>query len=187
VPTSTLPSLTIGFRRAEMTAFWTLTTAALSVALGLVAMAFGARAPWVWGAAGLWILLPGLVWPKWFEIGIRGWNKGVRVFVGALRVYVLKVCYYLLFGAMSCTGSSLDLVLTSDVSGWIPRLQHDPISSESGSLAASDVWWGHGLLAFARNPTKLWMLCLFPTLMLLRLLRDEGQESALPSNTYTLY
>jgi hypothetical protein len=163
VPSTSPLSLTVAFRRAEMKAFWILTTAMLSVALGLASAALGVRAPWAWGAVGLCLPLPGLVWPQWFEIGIRAWNKGVRVSAALLRTYVLKVCYYLLFGAASRTGSSLDLVLGKDeVSRWIPRARHDPTPGA-------------------------WTVCLRPVLLLLLLLRDEAQESAPPTSTYTLY
>jgi hypothetical protein len=185
--TSARPSLTIAFRRAETAAFWIMTTALLAVALAVSAIAVGARAWWLWGAAGLLVVLPGLVWPKWFEMGIRGWNKGVKLVMAVLRAYVLRVCYYGQFGALSLTGSSLDLERSADVSRWVPRPRVVPAFSEAGPRTESGGWREHGLLRIARTPTKTWMISLLPALLLLRLLRDEGQESALPSSTYTLY
>lgn len=182
-PTSQLPSLTIAFRRAEMTAFWILATALLSVAFGLASAGLGMHAPWAWAAVGLSLLLPGLFWSRWFEVGIRGWNKGVRVSSAVLRAYVLRVCYYLLFTALSAAGSSLHLALGSgEVSRWIPRARGEFSFSQVSSTARDD--WSDGL---AKGWSNAWMVCLLPVLWLLRLLRDEGLESAPPSSTYTLY
>src|SRR6185369_8743688 len=97
--------------------------------------------------------LPGLAWPQWFAFGVSGWNKGVRLAAGALRSYVLKVCYYVLFGAVSWTGSSLDLALgTGTVSRWIPKGRHDSRSDDPERSAAGNEARSHGLLAALRNP-----------------------------------
>ena len=198
--TSFLPLLTVGFRRAEMTAFWIMVLAVSSFALGLAALILGARAPWAWAAAGLSPALPGLVWPIWFEFGVRAWNKSVRLTVASLRSYVLKVCYYLLFGAVSRTGSSLDLQLrTPEFSRWIPRDPPGPTIGDPGPLVADpkglrgpadNVRGGHGPLASIynqRDAGKAWTVCLIPIMWLLRLLRDEEQDNLPPTNTYTLY
>jgi hypothetical protein len=101
---------------------------------------------------------------------------------------VLKVSFYVLFGALGRTGSSLDIAArTSEVSRWIPRSPYDPATGERGPLADAGGWWGEGLLAFARRPGKTWVVCLLPVVWLLIVLRDERQESAPPSGTYTLY
>jgi hypothetical protein len=182
----------IGFRRAEMTAFWVLASAVSAAALGLAAWASGAPAPWAWAAAGLCVALPGLVWPIWFELGVRAWNKGVRVSAAALRSYVLKVCYYLLFGAVSRTGSSLDLKLgQSEVSRWIRRdsapatNDHAPLAVRAGTRAGSP--WFSELMQSSRVAGKAWTVFLMPVMLLLLVLRDEEQESAPPSSTYTLF
>jgi hypothetical protein len=178
----------IAFRRAEIHAFWTMTTVVFSVALLLVAVAVGARAPWAWGVAGLALPLPALVWPKWLEIGVRAWNKGVRLSTVVLRAYVLRVGYYLLFAAVGRTGSSLDLgTRNGDPSLWISRSRHALAFGDASRPAAPGGWWGRELLASVRSPGRAWQACLLPVVLLLLVLRDEGQESALPSSTYTLY
>jgi hypothetical protein len=186
--------MSIGFRRADLTAFWILTSAVCAAALGLTAWVSGAKAPWAWAAAGLCAALPGLVWPIWFEIGIRGWNKGVRLSAAALRGYVLKVCYYLLFGAVSRTGSSLNLNLgKTEVSRWIPRDRHHPKRTGGASLPegiGGDLGSSDGLSALiqsSKGAGKAWTVCLLPVMWLLLVLRDEEQESAPPSSTYTLF
>ena len=67
------------------------------------------------------------------------------------RAYVLKVCYYLLFGAVGRTGSSLDLGLgNAGVSRWISETAHDPTFGDGGPSAGGGraAWWSRGLLAF---------------------------------------
>jgi hypothetical protein len=192
--TSSLPSLTIGFRRAEVTAFWFMASVVSSAIVGTVTMAAGARAPWLWAAVGLCIGLPGLVWPLWFELGVRAWNKGATVFTAFLRGYVLKVSYYLLFGAVSRTGSSLGLQLgKGEVSRWIPRDRDHATAGDRSSVEVdlgTNRGSGRGWLAVmgsSRTTEKAWTVCLMPVMLLLLLLRDETQESAPPSSTYTLF
>jgi hypothetical protein len=168
-----------------MTAFWMLTTALLSTGVGLAAAALGARAPWVWAAAGLCVPLPGLVWSQWFEMGIRAWNKGARLAAAGLRAYALKVCYYVLFSMVSRSGSSLALALrTGEASRWIRRgdpASYDPLPPTVGN------GWAQGLLASARQPGNRWTICLLPIVLLLLVLRDDQPDSTPSSSTYTLY
>jgi hypothetical protein len=180
--------LTIAFRRAEVRAFWALATAAFSLALTLSAAAFGARAPWVWGVVGLALPLPALIWSRWLEIGVRAWNKAVRSGAALLRAYVLRVGYYLLVAAVGRTGSSMDIgSRNAGGSRWISRSRHDLEFGDCDRQAAADGGSGGGFLAPVRSLGKAWQLCLLPVLLLLSMLRDEGQESAMPSSTYTLY
>jgi hypothetical protein len=180
--------LTIAFRRAEIRAFWVLLTAALALVLAVSAAAVGARAPWAWGALALVLPLPALVWPAWLETGVRMWNKGARSGAVVIRAYVLRVGYYLMVAAVGRTGSSMDLGRRSeDISRWISRSRHDLAFGDCDRQAAGDGWWGGEFLAPARSLGKAWQLCLLPVLLLLVMLRDEGQESAVPTSTYTLY
>ena len=182
------PTLTVTFRRADIQAFWIVSTGVLALVLGLAARIFGVQSPWAWSVAALGLPLPGLIWPMWFELGIRAWNKLVLVCTVALRAYVLKVGYYLLFAAVGRTGSSLDLVLRKDeVSRWIPRARHELAFGNRHQQGTGEGWWGRELLTSARNPGNGWQVCLLPVVLLLMVLREEGQESALPSSTYTLY
>jgi hypothetical protein len=187
--TSALPPLTIGFRRAEIAAFWTVATAVLFLVLGLTAKTLGSTAALSWAASGIVVLFPGIVWRPWFEFGVRGWNKGMRWLTAAMRAYVLKVCYYVVFNAVGQTGSALDLAAReNDVSRWIRR--NEGSGEGFGFLHRTDgAGWGgeQSLLALARSPGRAWLVCLMPVVMLLMLLRDEAQDSSLPSSTYTLY
>lgn len=186
--TSALPPLQIGFRRAEIVAFWTVATAVFFLVLGLTAKTLGSTAPLSWAASGIVVLFPGIVWRPWFEFGVRGWNKVVRGLTAAMRAYVLKVCYYVVFNAVGQAGSALDLAARDDVSRWIRRNKRSGegfgFLHRTGSAAG-----GHeqSLLALAGSPGRAWLVCLMPVVMLLMLLRDEAQDSSLPSSTYTLY
>jgi hypothetical protein len=180
--------LTIAFRRAEVRAFWILVTAALSLVLTLAAAAFSARAPWAWGVVGLALPLPALIWPPWLEIGVRAWNKCVRSCAVLLRAYVLRVGYYLMVAAVGRAGSSMDLgSRNAGISRWISRSRHDLAFGDCDRQVAADGGSGGGFLAPVRSLGKAWQLCLLPVLLLLSMLRDAGQESAVPSSTYTLY
>jgi hypothetical protein len=186
--TRSAPPLTIAFRRADVRAFWILSTAACSLALGGGAWLLGAAAPRIWAAGGLAVLLPGLVRPEWFNLGIRAWNKGVRISRAALRAYVLKVVYYLLFAPLGWGGSALELRLgQSEISRWISRAGHKKSFGDCDRLPGAGGWWGHELLMSARSLNTAWQICLMPAVLLLLLLRDETAENTVPSNTYTLY
>ena len=180
--------LTIAFRRAEVRAFWVLTTAALSLVLTFSAAAAGARVPWAWGIVALALPLPALIWPPWLEFGVRAWNKVVRSGAALLRPFVLRVGYYLLVAAVGRTGSSMDLGSRSaGASRWISRSRHDLAFGDCDRQAAADGSPAGEFFAPVRSLGKGWQLCLIPVLLLLVMLRDEGQESAVPSSTYTLY
>jgi hypothetical protein len=165
----------------------------LVVASGLAAAAVGSRAPWAWAAVGVVPALPGVIWPIWFEFGIRAWNKGARLTAAALRGYVLRIGYYLLFAAVGRTGSSLQLLRAqNEASRWIARDRHDPTVADHGPLpaGAGNSGWGQGVVEMLRSSGgagRAWTICLMPVLLLLLLLRDEEQEHQPPSSTYTLY
>ena len=159
--------LTISFRRAEMSAFWFLIAVIVSVVTGLTLTFIDRPAPWWWAvAAGLGVIVPGVLWPVWFELGISAWNRGIRLLTSPLRQYTLLVLYYLLLGAVSRTGTSFDYLLERPpASRWVARMGHEAIDT-----------LGRG-----------WVRCLLPFVLLLRVLRDERAETAPPSGTYTLY
>jgi hypothetical protein len=186
--TKPLPLLTVAFRRADICAFWIVTTVVLSLVLGTAAYMFGAPMPSAWAIVALAAPLPGLVWRRWFELGVRVWNKVVLSSRAPLRAYVLKIGYYLLFAAVGRTGSSLDVARRgAEVSRWIGRPRQKPEAGDCHRSTAGDGWWGRELLASARRPGNAWQVCLLPIVLLLLVLRDDGYESALPSSTYTLY
>jgi len=185
---SSLPPLTIAFRRAEIRAFWLTATVALALGLGLAAAALDARAPWAWGILAFALPLPGLIWQRWLEMGVRVWNRSARACADILRAYTLRVGYYLLFAAVGRSGSSLDLGLRNrDDSRWISRSRHGFAFGDCDRLVAANGWSGLEFLTTIRSSGKAWQACLLPVLLLLMVLRDEDQEGALPSSTYTLY
>lgn len=186
MPTSVLPLPTLTFRRAHVAAFWIVLLAMIAVMLGLGAALLGARAPLAWAAAALLAALPGVVWSRWFEIGVMAWNKLVRESSTALRAYVLHVSYYLLVVPISRAGASLNLKLGSaETSRWVARpSEARTITDRAGQ---DRPWWGSSLMEFARTPGNGWAVCFLPVVFLLLLERDEWREGAPPAATYTLY
>jgi hypothetical protein len=180
--TSRRAPLTISFRRAEVTAFWTFATVLIAAAVAIAARLAGARAPWMWMVAAILAPAPGLLWSSWFVLGVRAWNKGARFTASALRAYVLCVSYYVLFGSVGAAGSSLALDC-DDVkqSRWLPHRISEPSSDRSWTAP-----W-RAVTASARRRGSGWMLMVLPMVLLLRLLGDEETTVSPSSSTYTLY
>jgi len=180
--------LIITFRRADVRAFWIVTTAALGAVLGLTALARGASAPWAWALTALVLPVPGFWSEWWLEIGVRIWNKVARTSMAFLRGYTLRVGYFLLFAIVGRAGSGLEIgIRDGRRSEWISRGAHEAAFGKCDRLPAVDEWWGREWLASLRKPGNAWQICLLPLVLLLLVLRQEGQESALPAGTYTLY
>jgi hypothetical protein len=179
-------SLEISFLRAEVKAFWILATIVVAVVLWATSAALGARMPWMWAGAALFLPLPRVVYAEWFELGVRAWNKCTRLVVIALQAFVLKVCYYLLFAAVGSVGSSLDRAQAGgDVSGWIAR--RNLAAGENRRTRSTLRQSAHGLFAAVQRPGSVWMIFLVPVVLLLRMLAHGQQDTAPSSSTYTLY
>ena len=122
--------------------------------------------------------------PQYFELGIRVWNKLMRVLAPALRAYVLRVTYGLLIAALGRTGSSFHAATPDGQrSMWVPRsagISHEADARLALLEAAS--WYR----AAARG-SGWWTMCLLPVVLLLRVLKNEEIEDTPPSATYTLY
>lgn len=171
--TSLVPRLALRCRRAEVRAFWLVIVVLGAVTGALAGAAAGAPVPSVWsGTAALALLIPRLVFAPWFELGVRAWNKGVRLCSAPVRSYVLFVTYYVLVVPASWTGSTLDK--GGRPSGWIAWPPETVVHSETpgpGTLPASS-WW-----AVALGPSR-WLLSLFA--------EDRAADRPI-SSSYTLY
>jgi hypothetical protein len=184
---STESPLTISFRRAEMRAFWLVGAVTLGLILSTVSAALGAQRPLAWGAGALVLPLPGLIWSRWFELGISAWNRGVWFVTYLLRAYTLIACYYVLFATVGRAGSSLGLELAqTESSRWISRARREE-QFENRRLIEGRDGWSRELLDLAGRPGRRWMVCLLPVVAILYLLRDKQPESVVLSSTYTLY
>lgn len=176
-------SLTLSYRRADTIGFWVLGSVLVWLSTTVAAVAAGLPAPWAWGPVAVTALvLPGLFWRQWFERGIWAWNGLTRRVATALRSYVLAVCYYILFSAIGLSGSTLDLAAGQPGrSRWLRRGGQPP------AALGGDAPQSNGFIDFARTSGNRWAITLVPILFLLRLLKDDEQESAVPGSTYTLY
>jgi hypothetical protein len=182
-----LPSLRLSYRRADVAAFWMVSTTLVFAGAAAIANAIGAAYPLAWGGtAGALMLLPGLLGSRWFEAGIWVWNGVNRRSAAYVRRYVSAVCYYTLFAAVGRSGGALAPAAGAPhASGWSARPdrgRHGNVERTSNRLQ----WYG-SILATARNRRNAWVLWLAPVVFLLALFRDEFLESAPPSSTYTLY
>ena len=182
-----LPPLMIARRRAQMTAFWLLLSAIVTITAGLTLSMARQPLPSLWAAVlGVAVLVPPALSAWWFEVGIRVWNKSVRLLIPMLRRYTLVVCYYVLVTAIARFGSSFDLALQPPrASNWVFRMQ--PSNVPDRVLASIDIRWFEELFAVSRRRGHGWVVYLLPFMMLLRVLHVDNQENATPFSTYTLY
>jgi hypothetical protein len=171
-----VPSITFEYRRAHVAGLWVVATGALFLCVGAALSATGVAVPWGWAAAvAVLAVLPGLLWDQWFDSGVWLWNGAVRRLASLMRRYVLAVSYYTLVVPLAPLGSPLgDALAAGAGSRWVTRR---PNGLEQA----------RGLAGFAREPRNRWAACLFPLVFLLRVFRDEYQETAPPASTYTLY
>lgn len=184
-----LPSLRLSYRRAEVAGLWIVATFVIALAVRAAAMVMDAPAPWAWGAAIAAILvLPGVVWPAWFEGGVWFWNGSVRHLAIWLRRYVLGVCYYVVIAAVGDRGAApAGLPATDGRSWWIPRPGFGGTSPVRIDDETAPSGWWQALRRSTASQGNAWTIALLPALALLVLLRDEQQDTAPPVSTYTLY
>jgi hypothetical protein len=170
-----------------MRALWLVGTVTLAVIVFIVSAALGAQLPLAWGAVAFVLVLPGLIWPLWFELGVSAWNRGVVLITYLLRAYTLRVCYYVLFATVGRAGSSLGLERAqAESSRWISRARREATLENRRLLEGRDEW-GWELLDLAGRPGRRWMVCLLPVVAILYLLREKQPEGVVLSSTYTLY
>jgi hypothetical protein len=119
------------------------------------------------------------------------WNRLARDFARYASLLVMGICFYLVLGAVSRTGSSLSLTRSSlGGSWWVPRTtlvpatyinQHGIVSENARSQD-----WIAALASWGQSSGNLWACCLLPFLILLSLFATE-QETSVPTDIYTLF
>ncbi len=174
------PGLRLTLRRADVAAFWIVSTVTAAIVCGVTAAVAGSTVPWLWAATAVVLPAPGAIWPAWFVFGVRGWNRVTPLCANALRAYVLRVVYYTVFAGAAAAGSSLALASDGGKSRWIRRSARPPAREDLRGIAG-------GLMDAARRPGSRWMVCLLPVVAVLRILGDEAADTAPSSSTYTLY
>jgi hypothetical protein len=176
--------LTLSFRRAEKSVFWSFVAVAGFLIAGFAAAGESRAFAWGWAiAAGATAVTPGVLWQPWFDTGIRGWNMAMRVSTRVVRLYVLRISYYMLITTIGRSGSSLVIAVAGRESGWIPRETSNP--QPAGVLSRSEAWPRDRHASTASDAA--WQLCLLPLVLLLKVLSEEQLDAAPPSSTYTLY
>ena len=189
--TNTAPSLRLTFRRAERIAFWFLAAALLDMVVWVLAVLAGAQRPWLWGAvAAIAVLAPGALTSQYFDLGIRAWNKLMRVLTPVLRAYVLRVMYFLLI-VVGLTASSFHVthpgVRRSAHPGvrrsmWVLRNDGAP------GVGQREAWLQEAPSYRAAAARVQWIVFMVPAVSLVKVLGSkELKGETPPSATYTLY
>jgi hypothetical protein len=146
------------------------------------AIARWAGAPWPWGcgaAIAATFIAPACFNDGWLDNGVWFWNGAVRRINAWLRRYVIAVAYYGLIVPLGWIGVP---GAAADADG---RRHWRPV--DASGRHRTDAGTRHDLAAFCRTSGHAWALCLMPVISLLLVLREEQQESAPSSSTYTLY
>jgi hypothetical protein len=178
-------------RRATLRSFWL----ALSVVGGLLLSLLAAlvtSGSFAWGIGLAFVFaLPGVLWPEMISLPYRVWNRLARDFARYASLLVMGICFYLVLGAVSRTGSSLSLTRSSlGASLWVPHTtlvpatyinQHGIVSENTRSQD-----WIATLASWGRSSGNLWACCLLPFLILLSVFATE-QETNVPTDIYTLF
>ncbi len=178
-------------RRATLRSFWLAFNVVGGLSLSLFASVFVPEA-FAWGIGlAVVVALLGFLRPEMTVLPYRLWNRLAQDFARVAALFVMWICFYLVLGAVSRTGSSLSLTRPSlGESLWAPRQTLEPptyraqhgISTEN--IASQD--WFSALTAWGKVSGNLWACCLVPFLVLLSVFATE-QETSVPTDTYTLF
>ena len=138
------------------------------------------------------LAFPGLLWPQKITRPYTLWNRLARSFGGAARLWLMGICYYIIFVAVGRTGSSLSLARPpATKSLWIPRGTLAPgayVSQHGSATAASpEKGWMATFLAWAAQSGNGWALALLPFFILLAALPIDQKKGRFPTNIYTLF
>jgi hypothetical protein len=181
-------TLTLPRRRAYCFVFWLLMLSGWLLITAGIALTQARIEPILWGSAVAFALVvPGLVYPAWYDLAVGAWNRIVRAFAGRLRALTLRLSFYIVFPLLHRQGSSLTLTRPSDVDGtrtmWRTRADTHPTRQPPGAREG----WLSDVMRHARETGNSRMLALLPMLLTLMLLSDEAEPAPPPTSTYTLY
>ena len=144
-------------------------------------------------AIGLFLVLalPALLRPQIVSALYIAWNKLAREFARCARLWLMGICFYIIFFVVGRSGSSLRLTSPgSGMSLWVPRATLEPtayVSQYDATTGGSiQQGWISIFLSWAVRSGNLWACCLLPFFILLRAFETE-EESSFPTNIYTLY
>ena len=138
------------------------------------------------------LALPGLRWPRVIARPYRAWNTLARCFGRAARLWLMGICYYIIFVAVGRTGSALSLAHPPPTASlWVPRgtLTAGAYGSQHGAATAvsPEQGWAAAFLTWAAQSGNVWAVFLLPFFALLTALQDDRHKSNFPANIYTLF
>jgi hypothetical protein len=178
--------LTFSYRRAEVIAFWIVTTGVVWLTGALSAAAFEFRPSWLWGLAfAITVIAPGAFWNPWFEAGIGVWNGAVRRAAPLLRQYALAVSYYTLFAAVGASRTAI--VGGKGSSRWVAQQRDALTTLDADPRGNGRAEWARAIGRLARVTGRGWAITLLPLVLMLRLLGYEEPKAETLSSSYTLY
>lgn len=130
------------------------------------------------------------LWPRFWMVPYRVWNKLARLYGQFARVYLLRLCY-LVVSAAGLGGQSRDFARDGRAgSGWIPRSSATGSSnrnqSHDNTQASLNRGWIRVYASWAIEAGQYWSLALLPFLMVLSAMDIEEGSQPL-TKTYTLF
>ncbi len=181
-------------RRAWLMSFWLVISVLSGLVFGaLSSLLISSRWFWIGFIVTLSLFTLGLAQRHAISVLYNLWNKMAGFYMRASRVVLKGICFYLIFGVIGRTGTSLRLARpASDASMWVPRGTLVP-SAYLGTYCSStkadqNKSWIRSYLSWARQSRNLWAACLLPFLVLLRTVECEDEERPFyPTDVYTLY
>jgi hypothetical protein len=149
-----------------------------------------------WSAVAVVVMLGcaiiGLWSPRLIFRPYRLWNKLAAILAYYVRLWIMGVCFYLVFVAVGRTGSPFPIGKSRTVpSRWVKRALQASYASEKCAGQSIEVSppqsWGRDFYTWTMQTGNWWALCLLPCLFVLALLESEEEESAFPASMYTLF
>jgi hypothetical protein len=180
----TLPSP----RRAQLWAFWLVQSACAAFLAMIVGGVFGVRRYLLLGIfLALLMALCGLWRPHGVASLYRAWDRCAAKYAVVARKLALKICYYLVFTVVGCTGSSIRRSAKSQ-SLWVPRttLPTNAYASQYDVALPGFSRWTISYLGWAYKSGNVWAWGLLPFLMLIAAL-DTPESQTYPASIYTLF
>lgn len=180
-------------RRAWLMSFWLAISLCSGLLIGLLS-ALLISPPWFGIGVMLALVLacPGLLWPQAIARPYAVWNRRARYFGRAAHLWLMGICFYIIFVAVGRTGSSLRLAHPPPTTSlWVPRgtLAPSAYGSQHGASdgASLQKGWIATFLSWAVRSGNFWALSLLPFFILLSALQIDQKKSNFPANIYTLF
>ena len=186
-------TLPVPLHRARLMSFWLVLCVACAILFGGIAWSCCSLG---WSAVVVVVMLGcaiiGLWSPRLIFRPYRLWNKLATILAYYARLWLMGICFYLVFVAVGQTGSSFPLGGPQTVSSrWVKRAPQASSAPARGAGQTIEVSprqsWVRDFYTWTMKTGNWWALCLLPCLFVLALLESEEEESAFPASIYTLF